>query len=345
MKPGYRVWLLIALLLFVSGCRQTATPAPTSGPPAPKLPVIFDDDGSPDGTTALFYLLSHPGVAVKAISISYGEAHPAIYIQHIGRKLDSLGIHDIPLGAGQDAPLAGSAGFPEGVREASNSFWGHPIPNPEKTYPVQPADELIVSILQQSPEPVTVFVSGPATNLAQALRRDPDIRQKIAAVYIMGGAVNVPGNVHDFYPDDANQVAELNIFSDPLAAREVFDSGLALYLVPLDATNQVSITRLDTRAWAKGGATADFAAEIYNKMIQEWRVKEIPIWDLMTAAIMVRPEMCGFQALHLQVVTDAGASSGQTRVLPDQEPNIQVCLEPQVDAIRQNLKDVFANVP
>ena len=60
------------------------TEAPTlTAAPQTRLSVIFDDDGSPDGTTALLYLLSHPEVDVKAINISYGEAHPEIYIQHI----------------------------------------------------------------------------------------------------------------------------------------------------------------------------------------------------------------------------------------------------------------------
>src|SRR3990170_2221534 len=49
----------------------TAT-LPSVGP-APQLSVIFDDDGSPDGTTALLYLLSHPRVSLEAVNISYGR--------------------------------------------------------------------------------------------------------------------------------------------------------------------------------------------------------------------------------------------------------------------------------
>ncbi len=54
---------------------------------------------------ALSYPLAHPQVSIKAISISHEETHPAVCIQHIGRELDELGIHNIPLGAGQDGPL------------------------------------------------------------------------------------------------------------------------------------------------------------------------------------------------------------------------------------------------
>ncbi len=305
-----------------------------------KLWAIYDDDGSPDGTTALLYLLSEPAVELKAVSISYGEAHPATYIQHIGRILDEFGIHDIPLGAGQDAPLAGHNEFPEWIREASDGFWGIPIPNRNKNYPVQDAAELMVSVINQSPEPVTIFISGPCTNLAKALRLDQDIRNNIAAVYIMGGAVNVPGNVHDFYPEDKNTVAEWNIYSDPQAAREVFESGLRIFLVPLDATNQVAVNRQDTRQWRNGGQIADLAADFYDMLLAN--NQSMAIWDVMTSVIMVQPGLCGFQPIHLEVITSDGTTSGQTMTGDDSKPVINVCLYPDSEAIKQRLIDSFS---
>ena len=316
-------------------------PGSTPAPPSHRLPVFFDDDGSPDGTAALFYLLSHPNVSVAAISISYGEAYPDVYIQHIGRELDSLGIRGIPLGAGQSAPLAGSNAFPEALRQGANDFWGWPIPNADRTYPAQDAADLMVSVITQSPEPITVFVSGPLTNLAQALRNDPGIGENIAAVYIMGGAVYVPGNISDLLADSGNTVAEWNIYGDPPAASEVFEAGLTIYLVPLDATNQVGVGRDDTAQWREGGGAADFAADIYDSLLNNWGVEEAAIWDLMTAAIMTRPDLCGFEALHLDVITAEGPTSGQT-VPADGDPNVGVCLRSDADEIRQTLIDVFS---
>ncbi len=372
MKQKLFIACNLALLLMISGCApaphstptypwistnspQTTeyktTPSlagtPVSQPtlPAKPLTVIFDDDGSPDGTTALFYLLSHPGVSIEAINISYGEAHPLVYIQHIGRKLDELGIHDIPLGAGQDAPLAGSNGFPEGLRQGADNFWGLPIPNAEKVYPLQEAPELMVRILNRASEPVTIFISGPCTNLAQALQLDPGIRKNIAAVYIMGGAVIVPGNISDLLSNSGNTVAEWNIYADPLAASIVFDSGLDIYLVPLDATNQVTIGRQDTRQWRLGGRSANFAADIYDMLLESWGAESAAIWDLMTAAIMVKPDLCAFQPLHLKVITTDGVTSGQTVIVPGEPPNTYTCLNPDVIHIKQTLIDVFSSNP
>jgi inosine-uridine nucleoside N-ribohydrolase len=319
---------------------STQPPQPT---PASPLVIFYDDDGSPDGTLALLYLLSHPAADVQAVSISYGEAHPAQYIQHMGRMLDSFGITSIPLGAGQDSPLEGDNGFPEGMREMANDFWGATIPYPERTYPTQPADELIISVLNAAPEPVTLLIVGPCTNLAKALRQDPGIKDHIAAVYIMGGAVNVPGNIRNILGDSGNNVAEWNIYADPVAAREVFESGLDLFLVPLDATDQVLVSHDDTSQWRQGGAAARFAADFEDLTLGRWGTAETDIWDLVTAAIMLEPELCPFTPLALQVITQPGDTSGQTLLQAGAAPNINVCLDPEVELLRQRLVEVFGS--
>ncbi|MFN2189834.1 MAG: nucleoside hydrolase [Candidatus Promineifilaceae bacterium] len=338
---------ILASILAITGCStgQTATPPVTPGTPRDPgavLPVLFDDDGSQDGTAALAYLLSHPGASIRAITVSYGEAHPDVFVQHLARKLDELGIEGIPLGAGQDAPLAGSNAFPDWLRESSDNFGGLPIPNADQTYPVHDAAELMVEIVNASPEPVIIFVSGAQTNLATALRLDESITGNIAGVYIMGGAVYVPGNMRGAAPESDNEVAGWNIYSDPQAAKEVFASGLSIYLVPLDATNQVTLDAEDIQPWRQGGSTADFALEIYERKLENFGGRDAETWDLMTAAIMLDPSLCGFAPLKLDVITADGTTSGQTVVDEDGAPNVEVCLSPDARRIKENFREVFS---
>jgi inosine-uridine nucleoside N-ribohydrolase len=152
---------------------------------------------------------------------------------------------------------------------------------------------------------------------------------------MMGGAVYVPGDVHDFYPDSPNTYADWNPYSDPQAAKEVFDSGLKMYLIPLDATDQVKINRQDTIQWRMGGKIANFAADIYDGLMTSTGKQDFYIWDMMASGIMLYPDLCDFQPLHLEVVTDAGAHSGQTAVVATGKPNINVCLKPNVPLIKQ----------
>ena len=257
--------------------------------------------------------------------------------------LDSLGYQDIPLGAGQDAPLAAGTAFPDWLRQLSDDFWNYPLQNADKTYPVQNAPELMVATLNQASEPVNVFSSGTLTTLAQALRLDPGIRENIAAVYMMGGAVYAPGNITNLIPDSDNRVAEWNIIADPQAAKEVFDAGLDMYLVPLDATNKVIFDQEDIQPWHNGDDKAKLAAGLYDIMFNEYGWQEAEIFDLGAAVIMVKPEACVFQPIHLDVITDEGSNLGQTVVIPDSEPNVKVCLNPDADLVMQVLNDSFSS--
>ncbi|MDO8391542.1 MAG: nucleoside hydrolase [Actinomycetota bacterium] len=304
--------------------------------------MIYDDDGSRDGTVALLYLLTQPQISIQAVNISYGEAHPSVYIQYIGRMLDGFGFGDIPLGAGGDAPLATGTPFPDWIRELSNRFWELQLPNADKSYPVQGAPALMAATINRASVPVTIFSSGTLTTLAQALRLSPGIRDKIAAVYIMGGAVNVPGNITNLIPNSNNKVSEWNFYADPQAAKEVFESGLKLYLIPLDATNEVISHQDDFRLWRNGDGKADLAADIYEMLFTAYGLQEAEIFDPTAAVIMVRPETCAFQPLHLDVITEAGTNSGQTVVVPNGEPNVDACLDPDAGLIMQALSDSFS---
>jgi len=304
--------------------------------------LFYDDDGSRDGMAALLYLLSIPEISIEAVSISYGEAHPEQYIQFIGSALESIGIQGIPLGAGQDAPLEGGTPFPDWLRQLGENFWDYSLPNINEEYPFQYAPELMVSTINNETEPVTIFLSGSFTNLAQALRIDPVIKENITAVYFMGGAVYGSGNITNLIPDSSNKVAEWNIIADPQAAKEVFAAGLKMYMIPLDATNQVIHIQEEILPWHEGDEKANFAADLYDIMFDDYGLQSVEIFDQTAAVLMVRPDLCDFEFLSLDVITVDGDSLGKTVVVPNGEPNIHVCLEPNVAQIKQHLDEIYS---
>lgn len=346
-----------SIFLFSAGCNtpvgpdvemltpisdQSTPPKTPSDSPGENTLIIYDDDGSRDGMAALLYLLSIPEISIEAVNISYGEAHPEQYIQLIGYALESVGVLDIPLGAGQDAPLANGNPFPDWLRQLGENFWDYQLPKTNKVYPYQNAPELMVSIINNESEPVTIFLSGTFTNLAQALRIDPAIKENITAVYFMGGAVHVPGNITNLIPDSSNKVAEWNIIADPQAAREVFAAGLNMYMIPLDATNQVIHTKEETLSWHEGDEKAIFAADLYDIMFDDYGLPTVEIFDQTAAVIMVQPDLCSFEFLSLDVIMDDGDTLGQTIVVPNGEPNIHVCLEPDVARVKKHLDDIYS---
>ncbi|CAM9603488.1 unnamed protein product, partial [Hapterophycus canaliculatus] len=103
--------------------------------------------------------------------------------------------------------------------------------------------QLMAQTLLAAESPVTVIATGPMTNLAWVLDNFPEASSKISEVLIMGGAIDVPGNVFPENVKGMDGTAEWNIFWDPPAAKRVWDSDLDLVLTPLDATNEIPVTK------------------------------------------------------------------------------------------------------
>lgn len=305
------------------------------------IPLIFDDDGSPDGMIALLFFLRHPLYKVEAITISPGEAHPEVFAQHITRVLAIVGRSDIPVGIGRATPLQGNNAFPEPWRQSSDTFWDISLPQATPSLAPRPAAELMVEILSKSLQPVAIFISGTHTNLAESLRLDPDIRDHIRSIHIMGGSINTPGNIESDWQEIHNRVAEWNIWVDPLAASEVFDSGLPLYLMPLDGTNQVIWSISDAQSWSASGTTeGELASKILTRRLQSWSVDRTYIWDLAAAVATTDSRLCPAVPLALDINVEPGSEQGRTVVI-DQPANALVCLEPDAEQVKARAADIL----
>jgi inosine-uridine nucleoside N-ribohydrolase len=123
-----------------------------------------------------------------------------------------------------------------------------------------------------------------------------------------------------------NLSAEWNIYSDPEAAAVVFNSGLDIYLVPIDVTNTVKIGPQDTALWRKGAPQAIFAADLYDSLLQNESSHQMAIWDVTAAELMVKPIFCKFNDLKIDVTIE-GDLIGQTNVIRKGTPNMHVCLD------------------
>lgn len=318
-----------------SGVGPTVTPFPLSvAPGETPVPLIFDDDGSPDGVIALLYFLRNPHFDVRAVTVSQGEAHPQIFSLHISQLLSMLGKDDIPVGFGRATPLEGDNAFPEPWREASDRFFEIPLQESPAAFEARPATDVILETLSESTEPMMVFISGTHTNIAEVLRIDPEIDEKISGVYVMGGSIYVPGNIESDWPEIHNAVAEWNIWADPQAAHEVFASGIPIHLVPIDATDQVTWTEADAQTWASSAAPETvMAGNFLNWMLRSWELDAAYIWDLVAAVAATDPRLCPEVLLSLDVKIDPGPEQGQT-MLVDGLANAWVCLDPDPGQVR-----------
>ena len=109
-------------------------------------------------------------------------------------------------------------------------------------------------------------------------------------------------------------------------------------MYPLDSTNKVIFQKADIQPWHDGDQKAKFSADLYDIMFNEYGWTEAEIFDLGAAVIIIEPDACDFVPLHLDVITEDGDNLGQTVLNSSEEPNFNVCLDPNADLIMRDIE-------
>lgn len=156
-----------------------------------------------------------------------------------------------------------------------------------------------------------IIATGPLTNIAALLTKDPDCVSRIHDLTVMGGAFGLT----EYGFGNETPVAEFNIYSDPEAAKVVFESAVSLRAVGLDVTMSpdVHLTARDYARMKTGESDVSrFAARILTKAMRKWR--NFALHDPMAVAVKVRPAMFEFEDLPVTIETRGEHTVGMTVV-------------------------------
>lgn len=282
---------------------------------ARRRPVLLDTDMGIDSVMGLLYLLKAPEVSLEAITIVHGIADVKPGARNAMRILELTGDSDIPVARGRRRPLNGRRSFPSFWKSQANNLGNAALPT-VGSRPRKRAPELILETLAASSEPMTIIAMGPLTNIAVALEKDPAIVDKIAEIAVMGGAIEVPGNVGNPYVGIDNTAAEWNFYLDPHAAQQVLASGVPIRLMPLDATSALPVTpefvdRVRTRPRDQ---TSDLLLALLEAVREGIDAGWYYFWDVLAAVATARPEVLACRDETIDVVTQEGLLLGRTQV-------------------------------
>ena len=274
--------------------------------------VIIDCDPGQDDAVALFLAMSSPDeIDILGITTVAGNVPLELTQRNARMMCDIAERREIPVFAGCDRPL---------VREPITAEYIHGntgIDGVDVFAPATPLQEqhavdfIIETLLASSPGSVCLIPTGPMTNIAAAIQREPSILEHVERIISMGGAMREGGN--------RSPSAEFNVLADPHAAEIVYNCGRPVTAMGLDVTHQVLSTRKRVARIRELGnpvadATAGMLSFFHRYDTKKYGSEGAPLHDPCTIAWLLRPELFETRACNLSVEKESELTLGHTAV-------------------------------
>lgn len=273
-----------------------------------KKPINVILDGDPGHDDAIGWVVAKASadfniLACTAVNGNCSAAKAAYNSQRICALIDL----DVPIAKGQDKPLViESLKAPTNIHGESG-LDGPDLPLPKRELEDLTAVELMVKVLEESKEKVTIIATGPLTNVGALLLVRPDLKEKIEQISIMGGGIKY-GNW--------TAAAEFNILIDPDSADIVFRSGLPILMAGLDVTEKALVTPEDVERIKN---IDNPVAEIVWQWLEYFYQFHVnigypgaPIHDLCAVLVLNHPEIFELKNMYVEVETAGEYTKGAT---------------------------------
>ncbi|MFN2305196.1 MAG: nucleoside hydrolase [Anaerolineales bacterium] len=296
--------------------------------------IIIDCDPGIDDAQAIMMAYQYPEVKIEAITTVASNVGVDLTTANTLKVLDALNAEEIPVYAGaksglvQTSPNVSIVHGKDGLGDAD-------IPTSNRHVAEGPAALALIQLANAYPEEVELIAIGPLTNLALAIRLDPDLASRYKHLVIMGGAYFAQGNT-------PNHPAKFNIFADADAAAVVFENWFGFTMISWEATvaHGISMEAL-TSLLVYDNPRSQFLAKISEKPLN-FMAKRLNRNMSFTAsplamAVLLEPEIVLVsEQKYVQIERYGQLSRGMTVVdwlgLSHQSPNTNIVLE--VDTYR-----------
>jgi purine nucleosidase len=194
--------------------------------------IILDCDPGIDDALAIAFAVGSPDIYLRGITTVAGNVGLDLTTSNAQRVSEFVGALGVPVTPGSPAPLLRP---PMDARHVhgDTGLGGALLPPPQSRPAGGHAIDYIIETIGADPGQITLVATGPLTNIALAVHRQPKLVSQVKDFVIMGGSSG-RGNV--------TPAAEFNIAADPEAAAIVFRAGWTVTMVGLDVTLQARAT-------------------------------------------------------------------------------------------------------
>ena len=266
--------------------------------------MILDLDTGVDDALALAYAVAEPSIDLIGIISSYGNTLVDTSGQNSLDLLHLLKQEDVPVFIGESH--SSTTDSFETMQISKDIHGNNGIGEVELEKAIRPIEtqsgvDFLIEAAHQYGEDLIFLPTGPLTNLAAAIKKDPEVANLIGNTTLMGGALTVEGNVTPY--------AEANINQDPQAADTVFKKQKNLTMIGLDVTLRTLLTKNETGQWRKLGVVGEKFADItdfyidayYNLGIDK---KGCALHDPLAVGVSVDSSFVSLIDLNMKVMSD-----------------------------------------
>jgi purine nucleosidase len=277
--------------------------------------LIIDTDPGVDDALAIMMAAAYPGIEIVALTTVAGNVPLPHTLANACIIADKCNLA-VPIYAGCDTAFVypgADAAYAHGQDGLGNA--GFP-PSPRPIVPEHAALALL-RLIHEAPGELTLVAIGPLTNIALALKLEPQLPHKLKRFVVMGGAVTGHGNT-------SNVTAEFNIYADPEAAHIVFSgwqqAACTLELVDWEATLRHGIDYETVNRWLElDTPSARFFQAFYAYTIgyvrDSLKRPSLSLADPLALAVVLEPEIVQrAEKRTVMVETSGHHTRGQTLV-------------------------------
>jgi purine nucleosidase len=291
---------------------------------SPNRRLWIDTDTASDDAVAIVMALRHPNTEVVGMSVVIGNVPVEMGVQNALYTAELCG-KSVPVHAGAALPLVRAFATAQHVHGA-DGMGDIGLPLKGRAATSDDAVKAMIEAFRKEPGELELVALGPLTNLALAVRIEPQFASWVKRCVIMGGTGVLPGN--------ATPLSEFNWWIDPEAVHIVLESGMKVEMVGWDVSLADSVIGTELAEEMRSlGPLGQFSIDIQKSLrrfIQEVTGRTGFDWpDPIAMAVALEPDIATSEAhLRVEVSLGLGHERGQTIVdhlgNTKREPNCRV---------------------
>lgn len=274
------------------------------------LPLILDCDPGIDDFVAILMILAAPEkFNLLGITVSAGNSLLKHTTQNALKACELAGRSDVKVYAGCPSPMMRDLiSAPEVHGETG--LKGSELPTPTMKVQSQHAVDFLIETLMNADEKVTLATTGPLTNIAVAIVREPRILDHIDQIVTMGGSMKL-GNI--------TPAAEYNFYADPEAAHILLTSGKPITLVGLDITHQILTSlewlgELEALMNPVADSLVPMLTAVYEYDVTTFGLEGGTIHDPAVIAYLFKPELFKGRSVNVEIDLSFNITRGRSTI-------------------------------